>query len=433
MDTMTLAPPAAHDEAARRDGTGHSDTAPDAPEQGRAPPRRGRVRWLTRRRALWSAVAAGAVLLLALALRPTPLEVQTAVVARGPLETVVEADGKTRVADRYAIAAPVSGRLERISLREGDAVAAGDIIARLQPLPLDPQADAQARARVASAAAAVREAGVRVDQAREARTQAERTAARVLAIGEAGAMSVDAVERAQLESVLAVRDHDAAVARATAVSAELTAARAALFGTAGGGGTGAVVRSPAAGRVLLVPEPSERVVMAGTPLLVVGDADALEIVVDVLSTDAVRIEPGSIMRIVEWGGDDVLEARVRRVEPAGFTKISALGVEEQRVNVIGDLPTRPAALGDGYQVQVRIVTWATADVLKVPNSALFRTGDGWSAFVVENGRAERRNVIAGRRGLLETEIQEGLGADDRVILFPSDRVKAGTRVRNAAQ
>jgi HlyD family secretion protein len=158
-------------------------------------------------------------------------------------------------------------------------------------------------------------------------------------------------------------------------------------------------------------------------------ADGLEVVVDVLSTDAVRIDPGAPMRIVEWGGDGTLDARVRIVEPSAFTRISTLGVEEQRVNVIGDLLVRPASLGDGYRVQAQIVTWETTDVLRVPNSALFRTGEGWSVFVMENGRARLRPIATGRRGAQQTEVTSGLEAGDQLVLFPSDRVAEGVRLR----
>jgi HlyD family secretion protein len=212
----------------------------------------------------------------------------------------------------------------------------------------------------------------------------------------------------------------------------VAAARAALLDADPAGSTGravALVRAPVGGRVLRVHEPSERIVAAGTPLVQLGDAGGLEVVVDVLSTDAVRIQPGAPMRLVEWGGEGAIAARVRLVEPSGFTKVSTLGVEEQRVNVIGDLLDPPAVLGDGYRVEARIVTWAADDVLRVPNSALFRTGGGWSLFVEQEGRARLREVRVGHRGASEAEVLDGLAEGEQVILFPSEQIRDGVRVR----
>jgi HlyD family secretion protein len=414
------------------------DAAPGSlspsPLEGIPPPSGGSRsgRWLTRRRLAWGAAIVVVAALIGIWMRPTPLVVETAVVARGALETTVDAEGVTRVRDRYLVAAPVSGRVERIPVREGDAVEAGAVLARISPLPLDPQATALAQARLSAALAGADEAGARLAQAREALQQAERTTARFREVATAGGMSVDAVERAELQLASAAREHQAAQARSRAAAAEVDAARAALLDVNPGRATGravAVVRSPAAGQVLRVHEPSERVVQAGSPLIEVGDAAGIEVVVDVLSTDAVRIPAGATMRLVEWGGEGTLTARVRLVEPSGFTKVSALGVEEQRVNVVADLLDPPASLGDAYRVEARIVTWQNPDVLKVPNSALFRSGEEWRVFVVENGRAQLRPVAVGRRGAAEAEVVGGLGTGDTVVLFPSDRLQDGVRVR----
>jgi HlyD family secretion protein len=421
MDGKKAAAPAPLGAAAGRDGGAAAAT------NHRKPTKR-----LTRKRLVWGGAGLAVAALIALSFRPTPLEVETGTAVRGPLETTVDAEGVTRVRDRFRVAAPVAGRLERIELREGDVVQAGMVLARITPLPLDPQAAAQAQARVAAALAAGQEVEARVAQTREALEQAERSTARIREVADAGGMSVDAAERAELQLAAARREHQAAQSRARAAAAELAAARTALLGVDPARSTGravAVVRSPAAGRVLRVHHQDERVVAAGTPLVEVGDAAGLEVVVDVLSTEAVRIPPGATMRLVEWGGEGSLEASVRLVEPAGFTKISTLGVEEQRVNVIGDLPNPPAALGDGYRVEARIVTWEAADVLKVPNSALFRTGAEWGVFVAEDGRAHLRPVRIGRRGAAEAEVVEGLAPGEQVVLFASDRVRDGVRVR----
>jgi HlyD family secretion protein len=423
---------------ASRDGATPSarSTAPAAGNDGAAGPAAPRrpARRLTRKRLVWGGAALAAAILLALSFRPTPIPVDTGEIVRGPLETTVDAEGVTRVRDRFRVAAPVTGRLERIAVREGDAVAAGAVVARLAPVPLDPQAAEAARARAAAAAAALQEAEVRTAQSREALAQAERSTARIREVADAGGVSVEGVERAELQLAVARRDFQAAGSRARAAAAELAAARAALLDAdpgASGGRAVQTVRAPAGGRILRIHEPNERVLPAGTPLLEIGDAAGLEVVVDVLSTDAVRIQPGATMRLVEWGGDGDLVGLVRLVEPAGFTKVSTLGVEEQRVNVIGDLAAAPAALGDGYRVEARIVTWEAADVLKVPTSALLRSGEGWSVFVVDGGRARLRPLRIGHRGNAEAEVVEGLEAGERVVLFPSDRVSDGARVTAA--
>jgi HlyD family secretion protein len=366
---------------------------------------------------VWSVVAAVVVVLVLWSLWPAPVDVDTGTVSRGPLETTVDVDGVTRVQDRYEIAASVSGRLERTALRPGDAV------------PLDPQAQAVGDAHLSGALARAAEARSWVTQTQRALEQTERSTARMRVIAGAGAVSRDEMERTELQLAAARNEHEAAVARAAALNAEVGAARAALLGGTGSPGAVVLVRSPVSGTVLRIHEQSERVVPAGTPLLAIGDALHLEVVVDVLSTDAVGIEPGAVMRLVEWGGPGELEARVHTVAPQGFTKVSTLGVEEQRVEVIGALPGAPPALGDAYRVEVRIVTWSAPDVLKVANSALFRTGELWSVLVVESGRARLRQVVVDHRGETETEIVSGVEPGETLIRFPSDRIRAGTRVR----
>jgi HlyD family secretion protein len=401
---------------------------PDHTAMPRPKTREGWRSRVQRRRLLWLAILAAAAAALALLLRPTPLEVEVAQVGLGPLETTVDSDGITRVVDRFRIAAPVSGRLVRIQLREGDMLAVGDEVARISPAPLDTRSDEQARARVTQARALMQEAEARVEQTGAAQRQAERTTARFREIAAAGALSVDAIERHELEAVTALREHQAAMSRARAAAADLRVAQAALLD----GSTtreSVLLRSPAAGQILRVHEPSERVVVAGTPLVDVGDADRLEVVADVLSTEAVRIAPGAPARVVDWGGEGVLQGTVRRVEAVAFTKISALGVEEQRVNVIVDVASPPAMLGDGFRVGVRVVTWTAPEVLRVPTGALFRSEGEWAVFVIEQGRARLRPVQIGHRGAGDAEVLDGLGAGDSVILFPSDQVRDGMRVR----
>ena len=385
----------------------------------------------TRRRALWAALAVAALLLFAMAMRPEALPVDTAPVRRGPLRVTIDEDGVTRVRDRYVVSAPVGGRLERIALEEGDAVAAGDVVARIAAAPLDVRTAEQSGAGVSAATALLAEADAAVAQARAALAQARREAARRARLAEAGALSQEAREQAELAASTAARQLQAAEARAAAAAAEVRAARAGVADAdPGAAATGrvTVVRAPAGGRVLRVLQRSETAVAAGTPLVEVGDARALEVVLDVLSTDAVRVEPGMPVRVEEWGGGDTLRARVRTVEPAAFTRVSALGVEEQRVNVVADLVEAAPRLGDNYRVEARIVTWEGDAVLTVPASALFRAGDGWGVFVVEEGRARARRVQVGHRGDAEAQVLGGLRPGETVIVYPSDRVDDGVRV-----
>jgi HlyD family secretion protein len=390
------------------------------------------------RRLVVAATLLAAIALVVVVLRPAPLALVVAPVVRGPLAVTVDEEGETRVRDRFVVAAPVSGRLDRIRLDEGDRVAAGDVLAKMNPLPLDPRTQAEAAARLEAAEAAKREADARVEQARAALEQAEREAKRARHLARAGTISKEEREHAELEEVTRGKELEAALFAARAADYNVQAARAALLapGTAAravtcdDGAEGCLeIRAPVNGRVLRVLEESERVVNVGAPLLEIGDPRALEIVVDVLSTDAVKVRPGAPVFVEEWGGEHPLRAHVRLVEPSGFTKVSALGVEEQRVNVIADFDDDPGALGDGYRLEARIVVWQSDDVLKTPASSLFRHGSDWNVFAVEDGRARRRTVEVGHGNAFEFEVKGGLDVGDRVILHPSDLVYDGVRVK----
>ncbi|MEW5930249.1 MAG: HlyD family efflux transporter periplasmic adaptor subunit, partial [Gemmatimonadota bacterium] len=255
-------------------------------------------------------------------------------------------------------------------------------------------------------------------------------AERARTLAAAGALSRSAREEAELAALSRAREADAAAERVRAAAADVASARAALADADPSAEPRAPleVRSPVAGRVLRVPERSARAVAAGAPLVELGDADALEVVVDVLSADAVAIRPGAPVEIGDWGGAGTLRGVVRRVEPSAFTRVSALGVEEQRVNVVADLAARPAGLGDNYRVEARIVTWLAPRVLRVPSGALFRDGEAWGVFVVEEGRARRRAVRVGHRGEDAVEVPGGLRAGEEVVMFPTDQVRDGVRV-----
>jgi len=372
-----------------------------------------------------AALAAGGALL-----RPAPVVAELGRAVRADLRVTVEDEGKTRVRDRFVVSAPAAGRLHRVTLQEGDAVAEGAVVALLDPVPLDARAREEARARLEAAEAERRAADARVRQAREALAQARRDHARIDALASQGLQAPDVREKAELAEATRARELDAArfVARAAAYQAE--AARAVLIADEpGAGGRSAIpIRSPVAGRVLRVVQESERSVPAGTAVIEVGEPGALEIVVDLLSTDAVRVSPGMEMTI-DGGAGVLLRGRVRTIEPAAFTKISALGVEEQRVNVVGDLLDPPGRLGDAYRVEVAVTVWEGKNVLTAPASALFRRGDGWSLFVVESGRARRRDVQVGQRNAEAAQILRGLAAGETVVLHPGEKVRNGVRVR----
>lgn len=376
-----------------------------------------------RRTIILIALATLVLVALIFAFLPDPVNVDVATVTRGPLQVTVEEEGETRIEDRYVVTSPVAAYARRIQLREGDEVAQGEVLVQLEPpraANLDPRSQAQAEARIQAAAAAVEDASVVAQRAATDRERME-------TLFDAGAITQREVEEARAAAVRANAAVDAA-------RAELDAARAAA--RAGGASASAVpeaLSAPAAGRVLAVHRRSEGHVNPGEPLLEVGDTRNIEITADVLSQDAVRIEPGMRVVIDEWGGETPLEAVVTRVEPEGVTTISALGVEEQRVPVRASI-TSPAqqwaGLGSGYRVLARFIIWDGADVLQLPTSALFRTttGDGWAVFAVEDGRAVLRDVQVGLQAGLSARITGGLEEGDQVIIHPPNELEDGARV-----
>jgi HlyD family secretion protein len=363
------------------------------------------------------------------AMRPDALEVEIAVARTARLRVTVDAEGRTRVRDHFVIDAPVTGRLARLVVEEGDLVRAGDAIARIAPAALDAPAERQAQARLDLARALEREALTRVRLAEAAAAQAARDAQRARRLEEAEGLSKRELEDAELLARTRGDDVAAARARASASAADVAQATAALLAVGGGPGSVVSVRAPAGGRVLRLPERSARVVSAGTAIAEIGDTRALEVVVDVLSADAARICEGMSVSIEGWGGDDAVTGRVRLVEPAARTRISALGVEEQRVDVLVDVPDPPPSLGDGFRVDARIEVWAGDGVLAIPASALVRAGSGWSVFILDAGRALLRPVEVGHMGEGAAEVRNGIASGDVVIVFPSDKVRDGVRVR----
>jgi HlyD family secretion protein len=370
--------------------------------------------------------------IIAYALWPSAIFVETARVARGPLQVTVDQEGETRVHDRFVISSPVPGRLMRVDLEDGDPVRPNEIVARIDPLPLNQREREEVRARVEAAEANLRQAKAREARARADAAQARRDRDRAEQLARERVISTQALDQARNADVTATEELSAAEYSSQAAASEVKVARAGLVGldeVPGKPRPLIELRSPVAGRVLRVTEKSERVVSAGTPILVLGEPGKLEIVADVLSTDAVKVHPGDPVLLTGWGGDHPLRARVRLVEPGGFTKVSALGVEEQRVNVISDFVDSPGSLGDGYRVEAHIVVWSGKNVLQVPLSALFRRGSRWSAFVIAGGRASARDVEIGHRNESEAEILGGLSEGEQVILHPPNQLADGMRVR----
>ncbi|MCK9531203.1 MAG: efflux RND transporter periplasmic adaptor subunit [Gammaproteobacteria bacterium] len=361
----------------------------------------------TRKRIVLIFVALAVVALLWWSFQPEPVPVSLAEVGRGPLQVTIEQEGMTRVRERYVVAAPVTGTLERIRLDVGDTVQRGEVLVHVNPAlsqPLDPRTRAQAEAQVAEAEAAYELARAELG--------------RVRPLYERGDISRS--------------DFDQARTAADRARASLAAARAVLAAADETSSDGRVpVVAPVDGTVLALERESAGPVTAGAPLLALGDPADLEVAVDVLSTDAVRLAPGMRVLLDRWGGGDLLEARVRRIEPAAFTKVSALGVEEQRVWVIVEI-TAPRAqwrdLGDRYRVEARFVVWEASDVLQVPASAVFRQGGEWTAFVVKEGVAERRAVTLGQRGGLSVQVLEGLAPGEYVVTHPDEAVQDGVQV-----
>jgi len=385
------------------------------------------------RRIAWWAVGMVAILAAGwVLLAPDPLEVDVAEATRGLLEVTVDQQGEVRVHDRYVIAAPVAGKLVRVNLHEGDPVAAGQTVATLESAPLDPRAREEVLARLAAARAVVSEAQHRVSQAAASLALAKRERERFELLVAERFVSSEAAEKARTSEQTAAAELEAARSRESAARYERKAAEAALLAlpaTDGGERRLMNLESPVAGKVLRILERSERTVAAGTQVMVIGDPARYEIVADVLSTDAVKIKPGAPARLVEWGGDKSLEARVRLVEPYAFTKISALGIEEKRVNVVMDPVDPLGPLGDGYRVEARIVIWSAPDALQVPAAAIFRSGAGWAVFVVDQGRARKQPVRIGERNPFAVQILEGLSAGALVVKYPGNQIEDGSRVR----
>ena len=395
----------------------------------------------TRRYLTWAVPAAALITLLLIAFRPPTVPVDIIALSNGPLEKTVDEEGRTEVRDVFTVAAPIRGRLLRTRLEAGDLVTEGEtVVARIEPSDpdfLDPRAQAETEAVVDAARAAQRLAQADLERAEAeyefSLTEAER-ARQLFANGTVPQRFVDEAERNFRAAEAAAR---AAAAAVDLKARELIAAQARLIMPIDTMSdinpcACADITSPVSGRVLRVFEKSETVVVAGTPLLEIGNPEQLEIVADYLSTDAVRIKPGMPAIVDGWGGDAPLQAVVRRVEPFGYTKVSALGIEEQRVNVVFDI-TSPRAdwqsLGHGYRVNTRVILWRTDNADNLPQTALFRHDDRWAVFVVDDDVARLRPVDIGRRAGLDVQIVNGITSGELVILHPNDKISDGVAVK----
>lgn len=375
-------------------------------------------------------------------LREDPVPVDLITVAEAPMQVTIDADGKTRIRNLYEVASPISGTALRAPVAVGQRVTAGEtVVARVEPLSpslLDARSRAQAEAAVAEARAALDVARTELTRAEEEAEFIDTQFARVQALVERGVATVTQLEDATQKGIMA--DSAVAEARSRVIQAEGTLERsqAALLGP--DGDTRAAeccteLRAPADGVVLTIPTISEHPVQPGSPLVSIGDPADLEIVADILSADAVRIGPGTRAIVERWGGPDPLEAELVRIDPAAETRVSALGIEEQRVDVIFDI-TSPAAeragLGHGFSVFLRVIEWEDPSALQVPIGAIFRHGDGWAVFAVVNDVAEVREVQLGRRGTRSVQILGGVEAGDVIVTHPSSSVADGVRVVDRA-
>lgn len=389
---------------------------------------------------LWASLCVLLVGALAWAFLPRPVPVDLAEARRGLLRVTVDEEGQTRVRDVFVLSAPVAGRAKRVDLDVGEPVTAAEtVVVEIEPIDptlLDARTEIEGEAAIRAAEAALEFARSEVARAEAelefARTELERQSR----LREQGIVAERALDSAQREYRTRRAALDTARAALQERSFDLDRARARLVPPLEAEDPHGYcecipIHAPVSGRVLAVLHESAGVVSAGEPLVEIGDPTDLEIVVDLLSADAVRVEEGQRVIVEEWGGEHPLEGRVRRVEPLGFTKVSALGIEEQRVNVIVDLESPREEwqrLGHGYRVEVRIVLWEQGDVLALPLSAFFRQDDGWAVFVVEDGVARARPVERGRETKLEAEVVSGLSAGETVVLYPNDRVADGVSV-----
>lgn len=380
----------------------------------------------------WIIVGLAVAAALAWTLKPEPVASTTALVTRGTLAATVRAEGRARVRDLYVVAAPVDGQLERVTVQPGDGIDVNGSVATIRPAesrPLDARTRAEAKAAVVAAKAAVARAEAAEEEARVALEHADSQRDTTRKLAASGAATANDLTHRGHESEMRKSGMAAATAALAQARAELARAQS-VVGTESVPGQLTSVRSPIAGRILRVLRESAGPIATGTPLVEVGDVKRLEVDADLLSSDAAEVREGAAATITGWGGPQPLLAHVRRIDPAAFTKVSALGLEEQRAHVVLDLADPPpSGLGHDYRVDVAIVVWEGKDVVRVPSTALFRVGDRWATFRVLDGRARKMLVEVGATDRTLTVVTNGLREGDEVITQPSDAIADGTRVR----
>ncbi len=387
-------------------------------------------------------VVAGA---LWIAFRPQPMLVDLGEVSRGAMQVTIDEEGRTQVHDAYMVSTPVAGRLMRVRVDPGDPVIRGEtVVAQMRPTnpaALDVRTREQALAAVSAAEAALRVAQADLNAAIAENDLAQTDLDRTRQLAETGTVAPVALDRAESAARAASARLDTAEAAISVREAEVANARAQLIGfddqllagaIAEGANDDIPLYAPIDGRILRIIQQSETVLPAGAPVMEIGDITSdLEVVVDLISSDAVQVSAGDRVMIEDWGGPIVLEGRVERIDPFGFTRFSALGVEEQRVGVSVAFESPPEdrqSLGHGYRVEARIVVWEAPDALIVPSSALFRNGDAWAVFRVEDGRAVQREVEIGRMNGTEAEVLGGLAEAETVVIYPSAGLLDGMEI-----
>jgi HlyD family secretion protein len=385
-------------------------------------------------------ITVGVISAIVYGFMPKPVSVDLVKVSRGPLKVTVEEEGRTRVKDRFVVSAPVAGFMRRIQFDVGDRVQKGQSLVELEPLKsnlLDPRSHAAAQAAVSSAEASLKVEEERAKAAAADADYARKNLERIKKLHEGGYVAKDALEQAETGAKRAGANLLSTEAAVKVARFELDRVHTALRHSAAENtriqGKIVTIQSPVNGSVLKIYRESEGVVQSGEPVIDIGDPERLEVKVEVLSADAVKIKPGTSVLFERWGGNSTLSGRVRVVEPAGFTKISSLGVEEQRVLVIVDLTSSDKSeksLGDGYRLEASFIIWEGKDILQVPASALFRNQEGWAIFVVKNNRALKRKVRVGQRTGLVAEVLSGLTEGEEVISHPDNSIEDRTRVRS---
>ncbi len=390
------------------------------------------------RKLLFWLIVLGLVGLVVYGLIPKPIEVETAVLKRGPLTICVVEEGRTKIRNRYIVSAPVAGQLRRPTFKAGDAVRAKEtILAVVDPSSaplLDSRSRAQSEAAVQAADAGVLKAKEALAMAKTSQQFAASSWDRVKNLSQKGTVSDTDRDNAERDAEMKVREKKSADFAVKIAEFELVQAKAALLqmDSAVGSGAAMEIRAPVSGRVLRVQQENATVVAPGASLLEIGDPEDIEIESEVLSRDAVIIRPGTPVTVDQWGGEESLQAVVKRVEPAAFTKVSALGVEEQRVLVLCDLTNPPPAaklLGDRFRVEVRIAVWEDTDALLIPAGALFREGTEWKTFVLNKDQAHAVKLQTGRTDGRMTQVLDGITAGTEVLLHPPDTVKDGVQVK----